>query len=839
MSNIFLTPEEAEKFVNIYHYFSNNPDRYSYQEVSRKDFMLFIASIGDWLKTDDLEKVIEYLGSIAGEKVPPLNKNTLPKNLKELVEDYEKWLASQKAKVPQPDIKKQAEAIADKTDKIRVANPKITKLVYQAEQTKQERLRVEEQKETTHDKIQGWIEEERVKSITDALVRGGLTGEDIKIVTPIIQSQLGKFGYTVDMEQLEEIIASSLQKLAQKVSPEQQNTISTRLGETLVKPETILDVPQGRVQTFSVQKKTEPIPNQEHGNNKKKLPKEDSLYLLYRPQSYFQRVTGQFGFLVSGGKQHTSKEVLERAIFKLMIDYPNLYTDNSLEVRILRANISKLLAEVQASEAQLVPESKLQETLNLLGVQNFQTYKLSFENDSVSKQSTVVSLPSQNTLSAVQKSAEKTAKNTLAEVGAYSGIKLKRFLENPNLGWLRTTLAAVLGLGSFILPVSTPLRIIMFLVGGGIGTVQLGHSPKLIEGLFNFASRMPAGGSPLPNLSGLAGKGMPRGLIAAAIAIPIFLILITLNGISTSQGVFQTQNISVGSVVPESKYIGVTKTVEPSVYKSQLPTKATYAVTITAKEKSLTNISVSDKFSIFSAKGNPAPPNPALPQIPTTLGVGESKTITFGVVLGTALDDSVITNSATVTADVEEGPKGESTTRSASLIVGNPPTSCFVFDGDWPEENKAALIGVIGQISKSSVYMAGLCKGGVVVVKRGETKDWGGEVNGGNIITLYNKAFTNNSSLFYTMAHETGHVYGNRNGAPYTAFALQSSGEGYLPTYTLTKSQDEDFAESIGVYVVRKAVPILSGYNVVDMETKWPKHYTFVKDNIFGGFDGF
>ncbi|HBL52192.1 MAG: hypothetical protein UT38_C0003G0023 [Microgenomates group bacterium GW2011_GWA2_39_19] len=855
MENDFLNPQKARELVEIYQWFLQNPDKYSYEGLSRKDFLFLVASIGTLFDVENLEQVVKILENIANNKNVIPTHAAIPVNLKDLIEEYEKWESLRREKVLKKasdvQVYQQAEKLSGAISVAKVSQPKIAKLVYQAEKKGGETTQTEK---TTKDNLDEWVEQARTIEIVAALVMGGIPIADAKKAAPLIAERLKDAGIKIDEVELEKIIQGILENQQVIISPEQEHAVFENISEKFG----VSAQSQTLSSSFKVARPYRPKRNPTSSTsdplrlseasettlgtskNEKKI-KEDYVYLLYKPQSYLQRLGGQFGFLFGGTN---NKQVLEAALQRLIIENPQLYTDNSLEMRLLRQGIVNLIAtQGKIDNAQFVPQHKIEEALRnyYWSGGSTQSMKLIFgENGIVGKK---VNLEKGGE-SAIKNEVKAQAGSFIADAGNQASIKFKRFLTDPSLGWLRTSAAIGLGIGSISFPIPGFLRIFMGFGGLGLGVVQIGHSPKAISASFDFLNRlsMPSSrgnGSPFGALMGMGKNKMAGGLIAAIVAIPLSLILFTFNGISNSQSTFLPQAVSPINVVPDSKYISVTKTADPSVFPGEPPLQVKYTVAITAKEGNLTNIQVSEKFTSFTSKGNPSITSPTLPAIPSTLEEGKTHTITFAINLGKEFKDSVVTNTITVTADVESGPVKESTTRSVSVIIGNPPTFCFTFTGNWTEGDKGMIMESIGKISKSTAYSSFLCSGGPVFIQRGGDMDYGGEVTDGNTITMYNRAFRNKPSLFYTFAHETGHVYGHRNGTSYNAFSISTHDEPFLPTYTLKQTLDEDFAETIAVYIVRKEVPNLSGVDIINMEAKWPKHYNFAKTNIFSDFDGF
>src|SRR3990167_9104138 len=99
MENDFLNPQKARELVEIYQWFLQNPDKYSYEGLSRKDFLFLVASIGTLFDVENLEQVVKILENIANNKNVIPTHAAIPVNLKDLIEEYEKWESLRREKV--------------------------------------------------------------------------------------------------------------------------------------------------------------------------------------------------------------------------------------------------------------------------------------------------------------------------------------------------------------------------------------------------------------------------------------------------------------------------------------------------------------------------------------------------------------------------------------------------------------------------------------------------------------------------------------------------------------------------------------------------------------------
>ena len=301
---------------------------------------------------------------------------------------------------------------------------------------------------------------------------------------------------------------------------------------------------------------------------------------------------------------------------------------------------------------------------------------------------------------------------------------------------------------------------------------------------------------------------------------------------------------SVGGELDEaggSQFIQLSKTANPSSIPNNNPTSITYTIQVgpTNPSDSFAITSVTDNFSVYG-KSTATLSSPNI--TPGDLADGS---FSYTVPLGGQFQDSVITNTLTVVADVG-GRSGETKYVSTSVIIGTPPTGCFTWGGggrpdayghtssEW--DDKSGVIAAISQLARSPQYMAMLCGGGPISLSRVRASFGGGSVNSADNIFLYNAGVSGISAI-YTLAHETGHILARRRGDIYGQF--RSEGlyvrEGPLWTYPNAFSEGEDFAETIGVYTVWRS------YNFsrrtrsgrINYPQEYPGHYSFAQ-GLFG-----
>lgn len=293
-----------------------------------------------------------------------------------------------------------------------------------------------------------------------------------------------------------------------------------------------------------------------------------------------------------------------------------------------------------------------------------------------------------------------------------------------------------------------------------------------------------------------------------------------------------------------SGYIKITKTPTPESFPDNNPGDVTYTITLQADGANLSNISVSDSFSVFG--GSKTISAPAFPGIPSSLLDGESFTTAITVSLA-GLRNSLVTNTLTVTADAAiwggKTLQGEHRSASASVVIGAPPTGCFVFNdtptpdafghvsGAW--DNKSGVLNAIAELNRSAPYMARLCGSGTINLYRVRANYGGGSVSSANGIFLYN-AGAGGVSAVYTLAHESGHILSYRTSL-FQEFYNEGvfRREGYIWTYPNAYTEHEDFAEAFGAYVVYKRYIFGRRGTSLNLPSEYPLHYDFAK-RVFG-----
>lgn len=217
------------------------------------------------------------------------------------------------------------------------------------------------------------------------------------------------------------------------------------------------------------------------------------------------------------------------------------------------------------------------------------------------------------------------------------------------------------------------------LAGGGFVGSSGGFGNALSKSA-NFASNF------LTGIGSLAVASIATPLIVALISIPVLVAIILF--IINSGAYLVPPKAPVFTGILESPYIAVEKKASPDCLNRTdpagklcppLPGEVTYEIEIKAKKGTLTNVRIENSYQIFG-KGTGAitPPKIDAPKIISpTIPFSFSYKLKFEK----NLDNSVIYDTLTVTADAPEQ-KDATASDVASVIIGNPPaSSCPILGG--------------------------------------------------------------------------------------------------------------------------------------------------------------
>src|SRR3989338_4550725 len=402
-------------------------------------------------------------------------------------------------------------------------------------------------------------------------------------------------------------------------------------------------------------------------------------------------------------------------------------------------------------------------------------------------------------------------------------------------------------------------------VWGGI-TAAAGGALGFLSGAANF-------------VIGLTGLAPSTALAAVPVVGGISAVAIggTIIGIVTATTFFNPEADLPTAIAPpgETPFFTVTKSATPNrLENNQLPADITFFITLTAKEKGLTGLQITDELKVKAKNGNFTVTQdkngnlispPCADTIPETLAANATWscqfTITADTQAGHDFSDSVVANTVTVTATPEGEPTITGNT-TATVVIGNPPTICGIIErqGPWSSTENNNIDEICKDLDQSPQAVSLLQNAGTIYLIRVSDGSLGsgvcGTVNGGNRITVACN-MTPTSFAKYVIIHEMGHVLGNYNTGIYNNFIGIYNQEGLMPTYPFPPQEitwgvaSESFAEMISDYVVSKTHSFnprsWSGYPGgawVNPGPGWttfkndrPVHYNFAKTQIFGGVE--
>ncbi|MCK4588507.1 hypothetical protein KAT60_01695 [Candidatus Woesebacteria bacterium] len=251
------------------------------------------------------------------------------------------------------------------------------------------------------------------------------------------------------------------------------------------------------------------------------------------------------------------------------------------------------------------------------------------------------------------------------------------------LSWIKRNAPKVaIGLGIFLFGTGFVLQSTA-LMGTG-GALAAGGFVSQVGGVGPALSNAAAGVSgALTGILSLTVASIATPLIVALISIPVIVALI-LFIINSGAYIVPPKTPGFTGII-ESPYVGVEKEANPDCLKRSgcpsLPGTVTYKIKITAKKGTLTNIQFENKYQVLGDGSESALPDIPDLDIPQTISPVEPYTFNYSLPFGNELDDSIVLDTLTVTADAPEQ-SGATASDVASVIIGNPPaSSCPILGG--------------------------------------------------------------------------------------------------------------------------------------------------------------
>jgi len=305
-----------------------------------------------------------------------------------------------------------------------------------------------------------------------------------------------------------------------------------------------------------------------------------------------------------------------------------------------------------------------------------------------------------------------------------------------------------------------------------------------------------------------------------------------------------------------SEYLAVSKVVTPSnIENRDLPREFTYTIAISAIKENITNVEITDSFKYYKG-GNQYPFVPTkkevqgvemLPEKIDKIKVGEPKIYGYKITLDTSFKDSLVVNEIKVKGNI--GPFKKETKTYAAITIGST-SGCFSFSDSkdqWSDSEKSQVMEAVSKILSSPRYSQNLCQRGTIELIRERVNDYAHADSRNSKIYLTNGSsggtFNSQEVILYTLSHESGHIFANRNSYIYNEFLrnlfnpFSGKQEDYICSYPLGKTPDEDFPETIAVFIMNSFYPnypyVHCGNKSIDLQTDYPKHYNFCINNIF------
>jgi hypothetical protein len=345
--------------------------------------------------------------------------------------------------------------------------------------------------------------------------------------------------------------------------------------------------------------------------------------------------------------------------------------------------------------------------------------------------------------------------------------------------------------------------------------------------------------------------------VLLGLAIFIFTVIIMVVIINLGSFVVPPNLISRAS---DSLYISVEKTPAPPgpFSNSQLSGTGfvvTYTIIVSPRRGGLRDISFEYGCNVYKEGSNPNCPNiqdltvngtayATFQDIPPqTITSSEQLTITYtSRYSGNGFTDSLVFDSIRVNATTETGIEDHAT-GSASIIIGNPPTSCFTFSDNqnpWPSDYRAQMLSAAANVaSQHPSFLAKVCAGGDVPLCYNSTPSsyWGWHIHGGLgngcDVIFYSGAFTSQTDSEFILSHEVSHHLETINPSLYATYLDSANVINELPmcSYTATTDPIEGFAEMDGLYV---HLPSYWGFRCNgSFQDLYPNHYQFAQDHVF------
>ncbi|HJY98827.1 MAG TPA: hypothetical protein VJ227_03880 [Patescibacteria group bacterium] len=340
----------------------------------------------------------------------------------------------------------------------------------------------------------------------------------------------------------------------------------------------------------------------------------------------------------------------------------------------------------------------------------------------------------------------------------------------------------------------------------------------------------------------LAGIGTP--ILALLLGFPLVVALILF--IINSGAYLVPPGMDAESSA--NPYISVTKTANPAGQIAS-PTTITYTVAIAAKKDNLSGITINSTCNVINKNASIPCPGEDIPSPPESINAGTPFSFSYAVNFDSRHKDSLISNTITVSAVSPSG--GEvSEVGSTSVCFGECPLDCFAFpDQYWRAGDAQDLKSLMTQAAATLVgqypnFAQKACTAGTVNICFNpgavDSSFYGWHEHGRNSICDIDFNIgvlkTGPSGVLNLLTHEISHHISTISPGYLQQFKDRVyPREPSVCTYGGTDAA-ESFAEGNALFVTmsniyRGCSPPLT---TETYRTRYPLHYNFAKDKIFG-----
>ena len=382
----------------------------------------------------------------------------------------------------------------------------------------------------------------------------------------------------------------------------------------------------------------------------------------------------------------------------------------------------------------------------------------------------------------------------------------------------------------------------MFFGGGFIG--MLSAAPLLaggaaILGAGRFSGAALGGG--IARFFGTLGSAMAISIgMPILVTLLVFPVVVALILFIINSGAYLVPPSIVSQKQSQNLYIDVQKVATPPgpFQNSNLPITIIYTITVTAKKGTLTNIKFDNVCKVIQqGSQNPCPAE--TPEEPQSISPSSPFIFTYEETYdGTNYIDSLVLDTFTVTADADQE-KGVTTSSSAAITIGNPPTDCLVVEGAWPSDYLGNINQAVGTlVSNYSNYVSKVCLSYDKISLRYNPSGYGNYWGWNHVsyIDFYALGVGTYENTLYTMSHELGHslIWGAQTAYIYAEYLRYPGITTEKPLCFYSDAAgvpDEELPESIAFYIIPIRSCSLTG-DTSDIQN-WPIHLQFLKKYVF------